>query len=59
MIQRINALGACIAAALLATSVARAQDYPTNNIRIVVPFAAGGGVDVVARKMAQQLSEKL
>jgi tripartite-type tricarboxylate transporter receptor subunit TctC len=59
MIQKINALSACIAAALLAASVARAQDYPTSNIRIVVPFTAGGGVDVVARKMAQQLSEKL
>ena len=42
-----------------ATSLARAQSYPDRPIRIVVPFAAGGGSDVVGRAIAQKLSEKL
>ncbi len=44
---------------LPATSSALAQGYPDRPIRIVVPFAAGGGSDVVGRAIAQKLSEKL
>jgi tripartite-type tricarboxylate transporter receptor subunit TctC len=36
-----------------------AQGYPTQAIKIVVPFVAGGGVDVVARLIAPRLSEEL
>ncbi len=36
-----------------------AQGYPDRPIRIVVPFAAGGGSDVVGRAIAQKLTEKL
>jgi tripartite-type tricarboxylate transporter receptor subunit TctC len=36
-----------------------AQNYPDRPVRIVVPFAAGGGSDVVGRAIAQKLSEKL
>src|SRR5438477_2577404 len=39
-------------------SFARA-DYPDRPIRIVVPFAAGGGVDVLARTISQKLGEQL
>jgi tripartite-type tricarboxylate transporter receptor subunit TctC len=38
---------------------ARAQDYPNQTVKIVVPFVAGGGVDVVARIIAPKLSEEL
>lgn len=58
MIQRMIAFAACITAVFLATPIAHSQDYPTKAIRIVVPFAAGGGVDVVARVIARHLSDK-
>ena len=38
-------------------ALAVAQDYPVRPIRIVVPFAAGGAVDVLARLIGARLSE--
>jgi tripartite-type tricarboxylate transporter receptor subunit TctC len=54
LIQRSMAL----AAASLALS-ALAQDYPNKPIRIVVPFPAGGGTDVIARDVTNQLTTAL
>ena len=42
-----------------ALTPAGAQDYPSRTVRIIVPFAAGGAVDVVARYMAEVLSKDL
>lgn len=47
-----------LALALL-PSLARAQTWPTKPIRVVNPFSAGGGLDQLARNLAQKLSESL
>lgn len=52
---------AVLAAGALATAggVARAQTWPTRPIRLVVPFATGGGSDFIGRFMAQRLGQAL
>jgi tripartite-type tricarboxylate transporter receptor subunit TctC len=44
---------------LLATLTAAAQDYPARPVTLIVPFPAGGGVDAVARIVADKLSRAL
>jgi tripartite-type tricarboxylate transporter receptor subunit TctC len=52
--------GIAAAAALpAALCFAWAEDYPTRPIQLIVGFPPGGGVDIVARLMAQWLSERL
>ncbi|MBX3651656.1 MAG: tripartite tricarboxylate transporter substrate binding protein [Burkholderiales bacterium] len=47
------------AAALLFSPLSTAQSYPTKSIRMVVGFSPGGGTDVTARAVAQEMSEAL
>ncbi|OGA47055.1 MAG: hypothetical protein A3F74_19030 [Betaproteobacteria bacterium RIFCSPLOWO2_12_FULL_62_58] len=44
-------------AAMLALLPAQAQDYPGRPVRIIVPLAAGGGMDTVTRGLAQRLGD--
>ena len=46
-------------AALLASTAALAQTFPTKPLRLVIPFPPGGSNDVVGRMIAFQLSERL
>ncbi|MGV3742095.1 MAG: tripartite tricarboxylate transporter substrate binding protein BugD [Burkholderiaceae bacterium] len=45
--------------ALLSGAVAHAQQYPTKTITMIVPFAAGGPTDTVARLVAQSMGTQL
>jgi tripartite-type tricarboxylate transporter receptor subunit TctC len=51
--------GMLAATASFAPSIAEAQAYPDHPIRLVVPYAAGGGTDAVARAIAQGMAEPL
>jgi tripartite-type tricarboxylate transporter receptor subunit TctC len=53
-------LQVCVAIGLVAlSSSSSAQPFPTHPVRIVVPFAAGGAVDSVARIISEPLSSRL
>ena len=56
MIRASAALALILA---LASGGPAQADYPDKPVRVVVPVAAGGGVDVMARLLAQKLSERL
>jgi tripartite-type tricarboxylate transporter receptor subunit TctC len=55
MFRRIIALAAC----LVVAPAAFAQNYPSRQIRLVVPFAAGGPADLLARIIADEMSKDL
>ena len=48
-----------LALAGLAAGVARASDYPARPVTLIVPYAAGGTADILARIVAETLGEKL
>jgi len=49
---------AALVAGLIATASAAAQDWPQRQVNVVVPFAAGGSTDLIARMLVQQLQVK-
>ncbi len=55
MIRKLALVGLTLA---MGTSAAQAE-YPDKPVKIIVPVAAGGGVDVMARLLAQKLGERL
>ena len=48
-----------IVVALATASTAIAQDYPNKAVKLIVPYAAGGGIDLFARPVAQSMTETL
>lgn len=60
MRRPLLALVTALAVAVLAAAAARAQEpWPSRPITLIVPFAAGGNVDAVARLVAAELGRKL
>src|SRR5258708_16988825 len=51
-------LAACVGLLFAAPALAQSPGYPDRPVKIIVPFAAAGPTDVVARLIAQKLSEK-
>jgi len=57
--MRILKLALIAACALTVTGTTHAQTYPTKPVRLLVPFAPGGGADITGRAIAQKLAEGL
>ena len=60
MARRSHIIGSILAAALFslaAGTIANAEPFPTRPVRILVPYAAGGAVDVLARTLGQSLAK--
>lgn len=53
-----RAFAAGAAALVAAPALVRAQDYPSKPVRVVVPYPAGGGTDLVARLVVPRLAER-
>jgi len=58
-ISRRTAVLGALAAPLVATRAALAADYPTRTVRLIVPYAPGGGADAVARIVAKLAGESM
>src|SRR5205823_1175045 len=57
--EHLLRLAAFVSLFAAATAVSRAQDYPTQPVRLVVPFPAGGGTDALARWFSKGLEDRL
>ncbi|MDO8776553.1 MAG: tripartite tricarboxylate transporter substrate binding protein [Burkholderiaceae bacterium] len=56
---RVGAAAAIAGATVVAIPVFAQEVYPTRNVRVIVPFTAGGGTDIVTRIFAQHLGDRL
>jgi tripartite-type tricarboxylate transporter receptor subunit TctC len=57
--SRVAAMLSVVASALLYSGLALAQDYPSRPIKFIVPYAAGGIADLLARSVAHELGPRL
>jgi tripartite-type tricarboxylate transporter receptor subunit TctC len=58
MLRQFVLSSSCAVALTFGGATASAQDYPTRPVTFVVPYAAGGTLDTVARKLGNSLSER-
>lgn len=54
----VRAVLSAASALLVMTGTVSAQKYPSRNIEVIIPFAAGGGVDLIGRSVAASLAEQ-
>ncbi len=59
LLQSRAAAGAALVLMLAAGPAVRADDYPTRPLTLVVPYAAGGSTEILARIIGQKLGERL
>ncbi len=57
--RKFVAAAALLAAGLAFPACAQTQDYPTKPIKVIVPYAPGGGADLLTRLVGQRLGERL
>ena len=57
-VRALSAILALLPSMMLPAGEASADTYPSHSVRLIVPFAAGGPTDVIARIVAQKLSEE-
>lgn len=58
-VARLQCTAALTLAAFALPAAVLAQQYPSRAVRIIVPFSAGGPTDILARLLAQRLTESL
>jgi tripartite-type tricarboxylate transporter receptor subunit TctC len=57
--RSVQLMALALTALPFAAALARAEDYPTRPVRLIVGFPAGSGPDIVARIIAQGMSDRL
>jgi tripartite-type tricarboxylate transporter receptor subunit TctC len=57
--SRLAAMSLCALAVIGLNAPAAAQDYPNRNVTIITPVAPGGGIDLTARQIAEELQKAL
>jgi tripartite-type tricarboxylate transporter receptor subunit TctC len=56
--RNVGLIGTLLAVVLAYSPPSQAEEFPSKPVRLIVPYAAGGGTDIVARIVAQKLQDK-